>query len=61
MFYTTKHTFYHYSSIFTYDYKQIAKQWWPIHKELIQNRFHPKNIKYFSGWGFKAFDDYEEW
>ena len=47
-------------SIFTYDYKQIAKQRWPINKELIQNRFHPKNMKYFSGWGIEEFDDYEE-
>jgi len=47
-------------SIFTYDYKQIAEQRWPINKEIIQNRFHPKNMKYFSGWGIEEFDDYEE-
>jgi len=47
-------------AIFTYDYKQIAEQRWPINKEIIQNRFHPKNMKYFSGWGIEEFDDYEE-
>ena len=47
-------------AIFIYDYKQIAKHRWPINKEIIQNRFHPKNMKYFSGWGVEALDDYEE-
>ncbi len=47
-------------SIFTYDYKQITEHRWPINKKIIQNRFHPKNIKYFSGWGVEEFDDYEE-
>ena len=47
-------------SIFTYDYKKIAEHRWPINKEIIQNRFHPKNMKYFSGWGIEEFDDYEE-
>ena len=47
-------------AIFTYDYKQIAEHRWPINKEIIQNRFHPKNMKYFSGWGIEEFDDYEE-
>ena len=48
------------SAIFTYDYKKIAEHRWPINKEIIQNRFHPKNMKYFSGWGIEEFDDYEE-
>ena len=48
------------TAIFTYDYKQIAEHRWPINKEIIQNRFHPKNMKYFSGWGIEEFDDYEE-
>ena len=47
-------------SIVTYNYKYIAKHRWPINKEIIQNRFHPKNMKYFSGWGIEEFDDYEE-
>jgi hypothetical protein len=47
-------------AIFTYDYKQIAEHRWSINKEIIQNRFHPKNMKYFSGWGIEEFDDYEE-
>ena len=47
-------------AIFIYDYKQIAEHRWPINKEIIQNRFHPKNMKYFSGWGIEEFDDYEE-
>jgi hypothetical protein len=47
-------------AIFTYDYKHIAEHRWPINKEIIQNRFHPKNMKYFSGWGIEEFDDYEE-
>jgi hypothetical protein len=47
-------------AIFTYDYKKIAEHRWPINKEIIQNRFHPKNMKYFSGWGIEEFDDYEE-
>ena len=45
---------------YTYDYKQIAEHRWPINKEIIQNRFHPKNMKYFSGWGIEEFYDYEE-
>ena len=47
-------------AIFTYDYKHIAEHRWPTNKEIIQNRFHPKNMKYFSGWGIEEFDDYEE-
>ena len=47
-------------SIFAYDYKHIAEHRWPINKEIIQNRFHPKNMKYFAGWGIEEFDDYEE-
>ena len=47
-------------AIFTYDYKYIAEHRWPINREIIQNRFHPKNMKYFSGWGIEEFDDYEE-
>ena len=47
-------------AIFTYNYKKIAEHRWPINKEIIQNRFHPKNMKYFSGWGIEEFDDYEE-
>ena len=47
-------------AIFTYDYKKIAEHRWPINKVIIQNRFHPKNMKYFSGWGIEEFDDYEE-
>ena len=47
-------------AIFIYDYKYIAEHRWPINKEIIQNRFHPKNMKYFSGWGIEEFDDYEE-
>ena len=43
--------------MFTYNYDKIAKDRWPINREIIQNRFHPKNIKYFSEWGFKEFDE----
>jgi hypothetical protein len=46
-------------AIFTYDYTQIANHRWPINKEIIQNRFHPKNMKYFSGWGVEEFDDFD--
>ena len=42
------------------NYKKIAEHRWSINKEIIQNRFHPKNMKYFSGWGIEEFDDYEE-
>ena len=47
-------------AIFTYNYKYIAEHRWTINKEIIQNRFHPKNMKYFSGWGIEEFDDYKE-
>jgi len=25
-----------------------------LHEELIQNRFHPRNIPQFNGWGFET-------
>ncbi len=42
------------------NYKHIAEDRWAINKEIIQNRFHPKNMKYFSGWEMEKFNDYEE-
>jgi hypothetical protein len=34
-------------SIFEYDYKAMKR---PFTEELMQNRFHPRNIDKFEGW-----------
>ena len=39
-------------NIFTYDYEKMLQSKLPIHKEIIQNRFHPRNLDKFEGWGF---------
>ena len=46
--------------IFEYDYEAIQTYFRPILQGIIQNRFHPKNIKYFAGWGYNDFEDFEE-
>jgi tetratricopeptide (TPR) repeat protein len=47
-------------AIFTYDYDKIRHDRLLVKKGIIENRFHPKNIKYFKGWGFEDFDEFEE-
>jgi hypothetical protein len=37
-------------SIFEYDYKNMKR---PFTEELMQNRFHPKNINRFEAWGYE--------
>jgi hypothetical protein len=39
-------------NIFEYDYEGMKKRTGLFAEELIQNRFHPKNIDKFEGWGF---------
>ena len=43
-------------SIFVYDYRKIEKDFIPLRKAIIENRFHPKNIAKFNGWGFVIYD-----
>ena len=43
--------------IFTYDYEFLRKRMrYTIAEELIQNRFHPRNVHKFASWGFEIFD-----
>ena len=44
-------------SIFVYDYEKIEKDFIPLRKSIIENRFHPKNIDKFNGWGFVIYDE----
>jgi hypothetical protein len=49
-------------AIFTYDYKAIRQHILEtgVAEELMMERFHPKNIPKFPGWGFSiTFDDDE--
>ena len=46
-------------AIFTYDYEKIAKDFILLRKAIIENRFHPKNIDKFNGWGFVIYDEYD--
>ena len=46
--------------IFEYDYEAIRTHFRPILQGIIQNRIHPKNIKYFAGWGYTDFEEFEE-
>jgi hypothetical protein len=43
-------------AIFTYDYDEIKKHMFEsgIAEQLMQNRFHPKNLDKFEGWGFDS-------
>ena len=49
-----------YNVLFTYDYDKIRHDRLHIKKGIIENRFHPKNMKYFKGWGYEDFDEFEE-
>jgi hypothetical protein len=43
-------------NIFTYDYEAIKNAIYKeggIAEELMQNRFHPKNMDKWDGWGFR--------
>ena len=44
-------------SIFTYDFEKIEKNFIPLRKAIIENRFNPKNIDKFNGWGFNIYDE----
>ncbi len=46
--------------IFEYDYEAIQTHFRLILQGIIQNRFHPKNIKYFAGWGYDDFEEFKE-
>jgi len=37
-------------AIFEYDYKKMTQ---PFTEELMQNRFHPKNLVKFEAWGYE--------
>jgi hypothetical protein len=41
----------------TYDYEKIRQDTLPIRGEIIQNRFHPRNIHKFNSWGIDGFSD----
>ena len=41
-------------AIFTYDYDAMRTSRTGLHEELIQNRFHPQNIRKFKDWGFET-------
>lgn len=45
-------------NIFTYDYSAIKEKLYSngLGKELMENRFHPKNIAKFVGWGFDGLE-----
>ena len=47
-------------AIFDYDYDKIRHDKLHIKKGIVENRFHPKNMKYFKGWGYEDFDEFEE-
>jgi hypothetical protein len=37
-----------------YNYEEMKQSRLPLHEELIQNRFHPRNISKFEDWGFDS-------
>jgi len=45
-------------NIFTYDYKAMKDRMFRggIKEDLMKDRFHPKNLDKFKGWGFDAYD-----
>jgi len=47
--------------IFTINYVFLHERLWnTFGKELMQNRFHPRNISKFADWGFESgYDDSE--
>ena len=49
----------HNPNIFTYDYKAMKDRMFRggIKEDLMKDRFHPKNLDKFKGWGFDAYDD----
>jgi len=38
--------------IFTYDYQSIAERCCIIKRDLMKNRFHPRNLDRLEHWGF---------
>ena len=44
---------------FTYDYKAMVadRMFGGIKEDLVKNRFAPKNIYKWKGWGFGLYDD----
>ena len=49
-------------NIFTIDYNAMKTNMYKeggIAEELMQNRFHPRNINKFTNWGFPGFDEYD--
>ena len=45
-------------SIFEYDYEGMRKKMvgtdGGLYRDLMENRFHPRNIDKFEGWGFES-------
>ena len=41
-------------AIFTYDYAAMRSTMAGLHEELMQNRFHPRNLPRCAGWGFET-------
>jgi hypothetical protein len=47
-------------NIFTYDYEAMKNAMYKeggFVEELMQNRFHPKNMEKWDGWGFPTIHD----
>ena len=49
-------------NIFTYDYNAMKDRMFRggIKEDLMKDRFHPRNLDKFKGWGFEAYDDGDE-
>jgi len=43
-------------SIFKYDYKKMKENCMLFKKDLIKNRYHPRNISKFKDWGINGFE-----
>jgi len=49
-------------NIFTYNYEAMKNALYTeggFVEELMKNRFHPKNMGLWKGWGFESIDDDE--
>jgi hypothetical protein len=46
--------------IFTYDYEKMNNNMLLFREDLMNERFHPRNIPKFRDWGIPWFEDYED-
>ena len=47
-------------SIFTYDYEKMRENMLLFKEDLMKERFHPRNLRKFSSWGFGGIDEDDE-